>query len=155
MATNAKKKILANNVTPAFPVHPGSILGEELKARGLSQKKFAESVGLQATHLSAIIHGTRNFTAAVAAKIASGLDGISADIWMKLQERYNKDVKRNSVNTSRLVFGYTADYPELKPACLAQPKELEEGDIQVTLSVPESDIELLENMASRLGWQFR
>ena len=82
---------LVNDITPAYPEHPGGILGEELKARGISQKKFAEQIGLQATHLSALIHGTRNFTPAVAAKIESGLDGISADLWMKLQEQYNKE----------------------------------------------------------------
>ena len=48
MGTNAENKFLVNDITPAFPVHPGSILGEELKARGISQKLFAESVGLQA-----------------------------------------------------------------------------------------------------------
>ena len=86
METNTERMYLVNDITPAFPEHPGGILGEELKARGISQKKFAEQIGLQATHLSALIHGTRNFTPAVAAKIESGLDGISADLWMKLQE---------------------------------------------------------------------
>ena len=88
METNTERMYLVNDITPAFPEHPGGILGEELKARGISQKKFAEQIGLQATHLSALIHGTRNFTPAVAAKIESGLDGISADLWMKLQEQY-------------------------------------------------------------------
>lgn len=152
METNTENKHLANEVIPAYPVHPGSILGEELKARGISQKKFAETVGLQATHLSALIHGTRNFTAAVAAKIASGLEGIPADLWMRLQERYNVDVQRKRVNTSMLVSGYHPVTFEIQPACMSQPKASYGGTIQVNLTIPDTDKALLENLAGRLGW---
>ena len=155
METKNEKWYVANDVTPAIPVHPGGILGEELKARGISQKKFAEAVGMQASHLSALIHGTRNFTLAVATKIASGLEGIPAELWMKLQEHYNADVLRKRANTSMLVAGYAA--PTLQPAYLAEPEspEDEDGFIQVTLSIPESDKALLESLSSRLGWRLR
>ena len=151
MGTNIKKKYLANHVTPAYPVHPGGILGEELKARGISQKKFAESVGLQATHLSALIHGTRNFTANVAEKIASGLEGITADIWMKLQERYNIDVQRKRIDTSRLVAGYSAGY-DVQPAYIAEPQVSYNGKLEVKMTIPEADMELLDTLAGRFGW---
>ena len=59
-------------------IHPGEVLGEELKSRGISQKEFAQSVGMQATHLSALIHGMRNITPALAAKLETGLPGITA-----------------------------------------------------------------------------
>ena len=143
---------LANDATPAYPVHPGEILGEELKARGISQKKFAAAVGLQASHLSALIHGTRNFTLAVATKIASGLEGIPAELWMKLQEGYHADVLRKRANTSKLVSGYAA--PTLQPAYLAEPESPGDGHLQVTLSIPESDKILLESLVTRLGWKF-
>ena len=152
METNTENKFLINGLAPAYPVHPGSILGEELKARGISQKKFAEIVGIQATHLSALIHGTRSFTSAVAEKIASGLEGISAEFWMKSQERYNVDKQRNSISPSRLVSGYNrSDYP-LQQAYLAEPQTAYNGKMQVILSIPESDKELLETLASRFGW---
>ena len=153
METKNEKWYVANDVTPAIPVHPGGILGEELKARGISQKKFAETIGMQASHLSALIHGTRNFTRAVATKIASGLEGIPAELWMKLQEGYNTDVLRKRANTSMLVTGYSA--PPLQPAYLADPNVPSYGSIQVTLSIPESDKALLESLASRLGWRLR
>ena len=151
METN-DNKILVNNITPAVPVHPGSILGEELKARGISQKKFAEAVGLQATHLSALIHGTRNFTAAVAEKIATGLDGVSAEFWIKLQERYGIDVQRKKINPSMLVSGYNPTIHQVQPAYLAEPQTAYNGNLQITLTIPESDKELLDTLASRLGW---
>ena len=152
METNTENKYLANDVIPAYPVHPGSILGEELKARGISQKTFAETIGLQATHLSALIHGSRNFTKAVATKISSGLEGISADLWMKLQERYNIDKQQRRVNTSMLVSGYRPTPFEVQQAWLSQPKVSYGGTLQVTLNIPESDKVFLENLADRLGW---
>ena len=155
METNDRELFLVNDVTPAVPVHPGGILGEELKARGISQKKFAEQTGLQATHLSALIHGTRNFTPSVAAKIESGLEGISAGLWMRLQEQYNKDMRRRSVDTSKLVSGYTPLRYEVQPVFLSEPKTPYGGTLRVVLSIPESDKALLENLAERMGWMCR
>ena len=154
METNTERMYLVNDIAPAFPEHPGGILGEELKARGISQKKFAEQIGLQATHLSALIHGTRNFTPAVAAKIESGLDGISANLWMKLQEQYNKDTRRRRADTSKLVSGYNSASYEVQPA-LSEPLSSYVNSIQVILTIPESDKELLENLAERLNWKCR
>ena len=153
METKNEKRFFANDITPAFPVHPGEVLGDELKSRGISQKKFAEAVGMQATHLSALIHGVRNFTPAVAEKIASGLEGISADFWMRMQESYNIDVQRKKVRPSSLVTGYQpiAGYG-VRPA-LAQPRAPYGSTIQVTLTIPESDKDLLDTLASRLGWK--
>ena len=154
METNTEKQYLVNGVAPAFPVHPGSILGEELKARGISQKKFAETVGMQATHLSALIHGTRSFTAAVTEKIASGLEGISAEFWMKSQERYNRDVQRRRMSTSQMVSGYIPTGCQVQPAYLAQPQALYDGSVIVRLTIPEADRELLESLARRFGWSY-
>ena len=153
METNTDKRFRANDATPAYPVHPGGILGEELKARGISQKQFAETVGLQATHLSALIHGTRNFTPSVAAKIESGLEGIPAALWMKLQESYNLDVQRKRINPSRLVTGYNPAQFNSQTAHLSEPQSPYGKKRQVTLTIPESDLDLLVSLATRLGWQ--
>lgn len=151
METNTNELYLVNDVTPAYPVHPGGILGEELKARGISQKVFAETVGLQATHLSALIHGTRNFTPSVAGKIASGLEGISADFWMKLQKQYNADVRRKRVDTSLLVSGYRPARAEVQTA-FAEPKVSYEECMKIVVTIPTTDKALLENLATRMGW---
>ena len=77
MGTKNEKMYSVNGLMPAIDVHPGEILGEELKARGISQKEFAEKASMQQTHLSALIHGVRNITPAVAAKLEAALEGIS------------------------------------------------------------------------------
>lgn len=148
METNNNHLFMANEIRPFEPVHPGGILSEELKVRGFSQKEFANRIGMQATHLSAIIHEKRSITPAVATKLESGLDGISADIWVKLQNQYNVDIQRNKVNKSRLVSGYMQR--DMKPAAfLAGPGD---DETQVTLSIPKEDKALLESLANRMGW---
>lgn len=151
METGNKKLYYAKDLTPAIPVHPGDILGEELDARGIRRKDFAQAIGIQASHLSAIIHGTRSITPVVAAKIESGLPGISADFWVQLQEQYNVDMRKKSAETRSLVAGYKPLRTE--PAlALAEPEAEYNGRITVTVSIPASDRELLEMLARRLGW---
>lgn len=73
-------------------VHPGEILGEELRERGISSKDFAASLGMQPSHLSELIHGRRDMSPAAAAKIAAAL-GTSAKSWMNLQRQYEADTE--------------------------------------------------------------
>ena len=88
---------------------------------------------------------------AVAAKLERGLPGISAGLWLGLQQDYNLDVERCKHKTSSFVCGY-------KPKCtepalaLAEPDAEYNGRITVTVSIPEADRELLELLARRLGW---
>ena len=150
METNEQMLYSANDVAPAFPVHPGEILGEELSARGISGKEFAQMTGMQTSHLSAIIHGTRNITQAVAEKLAQALDGISAEFWLRLQKSYNTEKNRRTKGLSRIVTGYS-----LAPAtfALADPGTEYGSRCQVQLSIPSADRPLLELLASRLNWK--
>jgi|WetSurMetagenome_2_1015567.scaffolds.fasta_scaffold185891_1 HTH-type transcriptional regulator / antitoxin HigA len=77
---------------PFMAIHPGSILREELKERGLKQKNFAEMIGMQTTHLSELVNGKRGISEAVAEKLEDAL-GIPSLEWMKLQNQYNYDKK--------------------------------------------------------------
>ena len=152
METKNEQMFEINGETPFEPVHPGRILGEELKARGISQKAFASKIGLQATHISALIHGTRNITPAVAARIESGLGGIPAEMWIRLQNSYNIAIQRKSLKTSLLVSGYS--FREAPVSALADREAAYGGRIRVQLSIPEEDRELIASLASRLGWRF-
>ena len=150
MGTNSAYTVV-NGATPAYPLHPGGTLKEELMARGIRQKVFATQIGIQATHLSAIIHGKRDITPAVAAKLELGLPEIPAHIWIKLQENYNLDVQRCRIRTSSLVAGYNPDY-ESRQLALAEPEAEYNGQLNVNVVIPPSDRELLEMLARRLGW---
>ena len=151
METKNEKWTIINDLSPFEPVHPGSILGEELKARGISQKEFAKIIGVQATHISALIHGVRNITPAVAAKLEVGLKGIPAEMWLRLQDEYNTDVKRKKVNPSLLVSGYSMH--EMPAVSLAEPDTIEADTMRVKIRIPAKDRELLVSLAERCGWK--
>ena len=149
METKNDLKYLSAEILPAVLVHPGSTLGEELKARGIRQKDFAAKIGMQPSHLSALIHGTKNITTEIALKIESGLDGISAAFWLRLQEQYNLDRQRSQrgFRTRHLVAGYQAE-PNPVPV-------LADSGIptQVIITLPTPDLDLLVRLSGRFGWQ--
>ena len=68
-------------------IHPGYLLGMELKARGISQKNFAAQISIQQSHLSEIIKGKRNITDQLAEKLEEVL-GSSSEHWVKMQAEY-------------------------------------------------------------------
>ncbi len=90
-------------------VHPGSILKEELKERGISQKNFAKYIEMQPSHLSEIIKGKRSVTKPVADKLEDVL-GIPSIDWVNLQTRYDYDTQKNE---ERLI-SETAAYEEYR-----------------------------------------
>lgn len=38
------KEMRANDMTPAFPTHPGDVLKDEIEYRGISQRQLAEEM---------------------------------------------------------------------------------------------------------------
>ena len=81
MATNN------NRLTSNRAIHPGEILREELKERGIKQKDFAKAIGWQATHLNEFIKGKRNLNEDLAMRLESQL-GIPFKTWMSLHSGY-------------------------------------------------------------------
>lgn len=152
METKDKESITLNDVLPFQAVHPGSILQEELKERGIKQKDFAKSIGMEAPHLSALIHGKRNVTAAIASRLETGL-GISASIWMNIQARYNLSTRKASTPKLRtLVKGYS-DYSGHN-SFLNEPEPEKYGAMKdICLKISESDYPLLLSLARRMGWE--
>ena len=92
MATNN------NRLTSNRAIHPGEILREELKERGIKQKDFAKAIGWQATHLNEFIKGKRNLNEDLAMRLESQL-GIPFKTWMSLHSGYiyeRKALKKNA-----------------------------------------------------------
>lgn len=57
------------DLEPFEPTHPGELLGDELEARGLTQRKFAETIGISCSVLNEVIKGKRPVTPELAFKI--------------------------------------------------------------------------------------
>ena len=151
MEINNNGLTLMNGYSSVYPTHPGSVLGEELKARGIRQKDFAAQIGMQATHLSAIINCSRNVTPAIAQKIAIGLPDVTPEFWLNLQQKYNTDMQRLKLNPSLLVSGYSPIHNPI-PA-LAQPESAYGTMITLNLTIPTKDKYVLDTLAQRFGWQ--
>ena len=87
------------NIQVCMAVPAGFTLAQELKSRQISQREFAKTIEMQATHLNEIIKGKRNITPAIALKLENAL-GIKASFWMNLQSQYECDLQRlKSENT--------------------------------------------------------
>lgn len=71
------------------PVHPGEVLLEDfMKPLGLSQYRLAQDLHVSPMRISQIVHGKRAVTADTALRLARYFD-TSADVWMRLQARYD------------------------------------------------------------------
>jgi hypothetical protein len=56
---NIDPAMIANNLTPFEPTHPGELIRDELKARNLSQAKLANQIGISPSLLNEVINGKR------------------------------------------------------------------------------------------------
>ena len=96
MAVNIKQ------LTPAFAIHPGEMLKDELDARGVTQKDFARLTGIPQTQLNEIIKGKRGIYADTALVIGKALK-MDAVLWTNMQMNYELDLARiNEKNKARL-----------------------------------------------------
>ena len=94
--------MIANNLTPAFPTHPGTLLKDELEYRGISQRKLANEMGISYTVLNEILNGHRPLTEKTALLFEAAL-GIDSEPLMRLQTKYNMlTIKQDSSFMERL-----------------------------------------------------
>ncbi len=76
--------------TPFSPVHPFDILKDELEARGISHKDFAESIGMAPSNFSRMLTTRGKLTSNMAMKLEASL-GIPYKDWMGFQESFIRD----------------------------------------------------------------
>lgn len=92
----------ANNLTPAFPTHPGSILKYEIEYRGISQCQLAKDMGIAYSALNEILNERRPLTEKTALLFEAAL-GVNAEPLLKLQMRYNmQKVRKDSAFMEKL-----------------------------------------------------
>ena len=82
--------MIANNINPSEPIHPGEMVKDEIEYRGISQKAFAAEIGIPAS----VLNGKRAISTEYALLFEAAL-GIEADLWLKLQSDYNKQIAKS------------------------------------------------------------
>ena len=97
--------MIANNMTPAFPTHPGEILKDEIEYRGISQRKLAEEMGIAYSALNEILNARRPVTEKTALLFEAAL-GVDAEPLLKMQMRYHiQSTKKDATFMKRLSQG--------------------------------------------------
>lgn len=86
-------RMIANNLTPYEPTHPGEILKEEIEFRGISQRKLAAQMGIAYSVLNEVLNAKRPVTAEYALLLEAAL-GVDAELFIKMQARYNLQVAK-------------------------------------------------------------
>lgn len=96
-------RMIANNLTPYEPTHPGEILKEEIAYRGISQRKLATKMGVAYSVLNEVLNAKRPVTTEYALLFEAAL-GIDAEPLIGMQADYNLQVMRkNKTFANRLL----------------------------------------------------
>ena len=110
---------------PFEATHPGELIKDELKARGMTQKQLADETDIKPSVLSETINGKRSISINVAAALEKVLD-IPVDMWMNMQTQYDLD-KANIASR--------------------------DGQREtVSLTIPVRDRNLLRELVRKFGW---
>ncbi|MBQ7868908.1 MAG: HigA family addiction module antidote protein [Prevotella sp.] len=80
--------MIANNVEPFEPTHPGDLLKDEIECRGISQRQLAAEMGVSYTVLNDIVNGKRAVNPKFALLCEAAL-GVPAHVLMGLQTDYD------------------------------------------------------------------
>ena len=87
--------MIANNLEPFRPTHPGEVLKDELEYRKISQRQLAAEMGISYTLLNEVLNGKRQVNTELALLVEAALD-IPAESLLQMQARYNMlTAKRN------------------------------------------------------------
>jgi HTH-type transcriptional regulator/antitoxin HigA len=89
------------NLRPARVPLPGSIIREELDARGWTQKDLARIMGRPEKTISQIVNGHKQITPETALELAAAF-GTSAELWLNLEARYRLREAEGEHGTSEI-----------------------------------------------------
>ena len=93
------KKRLESNQIPPLVMHPGELLRNEIKERGLTQIELAQKLGISQPFLNGLLREKKKISIELAIQLEEVL-GIEAELWVKLQRLFDKIEIRNKTERS-------------------------------------------------------
>ena len=81
-------KMIANNLKPYQPTHPGEVLKDELEYRGISQRGLAKKIGISYSVLNEVLNGKRALNTELALMMEAAL-GVEAAPLLAMQNEYD------------------------------------------------------------------
>jgi len=91
---------MIKQLTPARVTPPGSILSEEIEARGWTQKYLAEIMGRPPQAINEIIKGKKQITPETAIELSAAF-GTSAQFWTNLEANYRLHLAQKEAYITR------------------------------------------------------
>lgn len=86
---------MVQTIKPFVTVHPGEVVKDEIEARGISQKKLSEIIGIPYTMLNEILNGKRPVTTETALLFEASLE-INAELLVNMQSSYSLQTARKN-----------------------------------------------------------
>ena len=99
-----------NDIWSDLAISPGSVLEEELKARGMTQDELAARMDRPAREIHRIVRGKDSITHRIARELEMILD-IPAQFWINMESVYQITIDRNKNQT-----GMKPETEELSPS---------------------------------------
>ena len=90
-------RMIANNLTPFRPVHPGELLKDELEYREITQDDFSEQIGIKCSYINEVLNCKRPVSPELSILVEAAL-GIEADMLIRMQTSYDMQVARKDKN---------------------------------------------------------
>ena len=88
-------QMIANNLKPYQPTHPGEVLKDELEYRGISQRGLARKLEISYSTLNEVLNGKRPLNTELAMMMEAAL-GIEAAPLMAMQNEYDMLMKERN-----------------------------------------------------------
>ena len=100
--TGVQDNMIANNLMPFIPTHPGEIIKDEIECRGISQRQLSDATGIAYSVINEVLNGERAVTIEYALLIGKALD-LDAGTFIRMQSDYDFQMaQRNTSFASRL-----------------------------------------------------
>ena len=81
-------QMIANNLKPYEPTHPGEVLKDEIQYRGISQRGLAKEIGISYSAFNEVLNGKRALNTELALMMEAAL-GVDAAPLLAMQIEYD------------------------------------------------------------------
>ena len=90
------RKTIVENID-LIAIHPGQYIGELIEDYNMTQKEFAEKLGLSPKTISKLVNGEESINNDIAQKLAK-FTNISMTTWLNLQTSYDTKIAEGAVH---------------------------------------------------------
>ena len=89
--------MIASNLKPKYVTHPGEVIMDEIEYMQITQKEFAERIGVSCSQVNQILKGKRPVNTEFAL-LTEAATGIPADLLLRMHTRYDRIKAENKAD---------------------------------------------------------